>query len=124
LSLRENAAFLKSAGLLLPQVNSQAAQFNNEDAALLFRTSHHASTSISANQKALDSPDLGYCEFLEYLCRLALAPNFKVLGDTTFVMRMQELCKARPSSCAFVPSSARLSHLFFDAKFSYSLTRF
>jgi hypothetical protein len=126
LSLRENAAFLKSAGLLLPpQGNSQAAQFSNEDASLLFRASHHASTSISANQKALDAPDLGYCEFLEFLCRLALAPNFKVLGDTTVVMRMQELCKARTRSRAFAPSSARLLQYFcFPFPFPFPLLLF
>lgn len=108
LTLRDNQAFLKSAGLILPpQNNSQAVQFGNEDASLLFRASHHASTSVSANQKALDAPDLGYCEFLEFLCRLSLAPNFKVLGDTTDDMRMQKLCNVSSRfyfHCAFVPA--------------------
>ncbi len=91
LTLRDNQAFLKSAGLILPpQSSSQTVQFGNEDASLLFRASHHASTSISAKQKALDAPDLGSCEFLEFLCRLSLAPNFKMLGDTTDEMRMQK----------------------------------
>ena len=107
LTLRDNQAFLKSAGLILPpQSNSQTVQFGNEDASLLFRASHHASTSISANQKALDAPDLGYCEFLEFLCRLSLAPNFKMLGDTTDEMRMQKLCNVTSRiccNCAFVP---------------------
>ena len=94
LSLRENQAFLKATGLLVPpQGNAQSLQtFTNEDANLLFRLSHHISTSISANQKPLDGSDLGYCEFLEFLCRLALTSTFKLLGDTTDVMRMQKLC--------------------------------
>jgi hypothetical protein len=94
LTLRENQAFLKATGLLLPpQGSSQSLQtFNNEDANLLFRMSNHMSTSISANQKPLDALDLGYCEFLEFLCRLALTSTFKVLGDTTDAMRMQKMC--------------------------------
>ncbi len=101
LSLRDNQAFLKATGLVLPpQGSSQSSQtFTNEDASLLFRASHHASSSVSANQKPLDASDLGFCEFMEFLCRLTLASNFKALGDTTDVMRMQKLCNVCGRSC-------------------------
>jgi hypothetical protein len=93
LALREYQALLKSAGLLTQSHGgSQSQPFNNEDFTQLFRLSHHASTSISANQKPLDAQDLSYSEFLEFLCRLALATNFKLLGDGNIVARLQQLC--------------------------------
>jgi hypothetical protein len=84
--------------------------FTNEDAAFLFRSSHHASTSLGANQKPLDASDLGYCEFLEFLCRLALTSTFKALGDADAAMRMQKLCNVRwACSCdALLPIALNL----------------
>jgi hypothetical protein len=92
LGRHDMSAFLKAAGLLLPSQGSSAQSFSNEDVSLLFRASHHASTSISANQKPLDASDMSYCEFLEFLCRLASASNFKVLGDGNDLSRLQKLC--------------------------------
>ena len=95
------STFLKAAGLLLPSQGSSTQSFSNEDVSLLFRASHHASTSVTANQKPVDASDLSYCEFLEFLCRLALASNLKVLGDGNDLSKMQKLFNVclQPSPC-------------------------
>jgi hypothetical protein len=58
LTLRENQAFLKSAGPMLPpQGSSQSSQlFGNEDVSLLFRASHHASTRSPNPIKSTTEP--------------------------------------------------------------------
>jgi hypothetical protein len=52
----------------------------------------------------MDSPDMGYCEFQEFLCRLALASNFKILGDCSDALRIQKLCNVR--FCGSVSAAA------------------